>query len=45
MIDLREEEGGGGRREEGTIVKPGSSAFQSDALTNELLKLWHWSRG
>ena len=25
--------------------RPGSSEFQSDALTNELLELWHWSRG
>ena len=25
--------------------EPGSSEFRSDALTNELLELWHWSRG
>ena len=24
--------------------KPGSSEILSDALTNELLELWHWSR-
>ena len=24
--------------------EPGSSEFRSDALTNELLELWHWSR-
>ena len=23
---------------------PGPSEFWSDALTNELLELWHWSR-
>ena len=25
--------------------EPGSSEFRSDALTNEPLELWHWSRG
>ena len=26
-------------------LEPGSSEFRSDALTTELLELWHWSRG
>ena len=25
-------------------LEPGSSELQSDALTTELLELWHWSR-
>ena len=26
-------------------LEPGSSEFQLDALTNELLELWYWSTG
>ena len=25
--------------------EPGFFEFRSDALTNDLLELWHWSRG